>query len=128
MTTVLDASAALAVMLREPGGAVVRAALTTAAISAVNVSEVFARLVSAGVPPDTVQRGLKDLGAHITSFDEMQARSAGELRSVTKQWGLSLGDRACIALAQRMSGVILTSDRDLVAAGSALGIDIRMIR
>jgi PIN domain nuclease of toxin-antitoxin system len=101
MTTVLDASALLVLLNDEPRVETVRHALSDAAISAVNLSEVVAKLVDAGAPELEILELLQAIEAEVGPFDEDQAYSAGLLRSVTGAHGLSLGDRACLALARR---------------------------
>ncbi|MFZ1106612.1 MAG: PIN domain-containing protein [Hyphomicrobiaceae bacterium] len=62
----------------------------------------------------------------IVPFDEELARQTGALRPATRSLGLSLGDRACLALAQRERLPVLTADRSW--AKLDLGIAITMVR
>lgn len=125
---VLDASAVLAVLLREPGSEAVIAELDAAHLGAVNLGEVLTRLSdgSVGVAPalDQVLR----LRPAIHAFDLAMARLVGDFRPVTKALGLSFGDRACLALARTLCMPVLTSDRRLAEAAAATGLDIRLIR
>lgn len=107
---VLDASALLALILLEPGGDQVAARLEDACISAVNLSEVFTKLLDRGSSAEEVREALLDLDLDIRIFDVNQARLAGELRQVTRASGLSLGDRACLALAGTLGAVAITTD------------------
>ena len=95
---VLDASALMAVLREEPGAAGVEAVLDDAAISTVNLSEVQAKLVERGSPPEAAWSWLVDLDLDVIDFDASQARVAGDLRPLTRAHGLSFGDRACLAL------------------------------
>ncbi|MBI2872580.1 MAG: type II toxin-antitoxin system VapC family toxin [Chloroflexi bacterium] len=108
---VLDASALLALLNAEPGAEVVAAALPQAAISAVNLSEVVAKLADAGMPEAAVREALQGLALDVVPFDTDQAYEAGLLRSSTRGVGLSLGDRACLGLARRLNVPALTADR-----------------
>jgi PIN domain nuclease of toxin-antitoxin system len=123
---VLDASALIAVLREEPGSAAVEAVLDDAAISAVNLSEVQAKLVERGTPPEIAWSWLVDLDLDVVDFDAPQARVAGDLRTLTRSHGLSLADRACLALAQVLGAPAMTADR--AWSGLEVGIEIRTIR
>ena len=126
-SAVLDASALLAMLHGEPGGDQVADALDDGAvISAVNLSETVARLTDTGRSPEDIERLIKDTAVEVIPFDEELAYAAGLLRPSTRHAGLSLGDRACLALAQRLGLPALTADR--VWQGLSVGVDIRVIR
>lgn len=108
---VLDASALLALLLGEPGSDRVEALLPGAVISAVNLSEVAAKLIERGAPPEAVSQAIAAVGLEIIAFDEVQAMAAADLRVRTRALGLSLGDRACIALGEMRSTRVVTCDR-----------------
>lgn len=123
---VLDASALLALFLEEPGADRVLTALRHCEISSVNAAEVGARLSDRGYDLDELYVDLRDMGLAIAAFDGSQAEASARLRSATKALGLSLGDRACLALAQSRNAKVLTADR---AWGSLeLEIEIELIR
>lgn len=104
----LDASALLAFLRQEPGGDVVANLLDRSAISTVNLSEVVAKLAEIGVRlPDDFADIAK---LTVVSFDREQAYAAGRLRPQTKAYGLSFGDRACLALAQQLAVPAMTTD------------------
>jgi len=126
MTVVLDASAVLAVINREPGEELVVSALQFASISAVNYAEVASKLIEKGLTFDAARMSIEQIGINVVVYDDEQAIRTGELRRVTKQCGLSLADRACLALAEREKAPVLTADRQWAAL--ELGIDIRLIR
>ena len=123
---VLDASALMAVLREEPGASAVEAVLDRAAISAVNLSEVQAKLVERGTAAKIAWSSLIDLDLDVVDFDVPQAKVAGDLRRLTRIQGLSLGDRACLALAQALGLPAMTADR--AWAGLEVGIEIRTIR
>ena len=108
---VLDASAVLALVHREPGAERVLAVLDRSALSAVNLAEVVGRLAEAGGEPADIRRQLRRLPLDVVPLDEDLGYVAGFLRSSTRQWGLSLGDRTCLALAIRLGATALTADR-----------------
>src|SRR5689334_3559436 len=108
-SAVLDASALLALVLNEPGRAVVAAAVSAGAvIGTVNLSEVVAKLRENGATEAAIHLALDPLAITIADFDTDLAYAAGFLCPATRATGLSLGDRACLALAQRLA---LTADR-----------------
>lgn len=108
---VLDASALLALINREKGYEDVQASLSQAVMSTVNVSEVAAVLCNIGMPLDEIKPLIQDLLKKTIPFDEEQAFIAAGLRKETKAKGLSLGDRACLALAIDYQLPILTADK-----------------
>ena len=120
---VLDASAVLAMLLREPGADTVRGSMSDAFLSAVNFCEVVTKLIDRGISPDQAAFVTACLGITIIAFDEAQAAAAARLRALSKGLGLSLGDRACLALALSKGAPALTADR----AWLALNPDIKVI-
>ena len=108
---VLDASALLCLLQAERGAETVAKALPDAQIGAVNFSEVFGKLTDIGLDDETVNSLIDGLQLKVIPFDRAQARLAGSLRRTTKEYGLSLGDRACLALARAQSAVALTCER-----------------
>ena len=125
-SVVLDASAVLAILQREPGSAVVAEHLSTAVISAVNVAEVASRLSDRGVPDGGAREAISALRLEIAVFDHELAYASAALRPATRRLGLSLGDRACLALAKREGLPALTADR--AWASLDMGVEIRLVR
>ena len=123
---VMDASTLLALLHAEPGAEVVAEALPGAVISAVNLSEVIAKLDETGMPEKEIRRVMYTLGLAVESFDEDQAYRAGVLRASTKGAGLSLGDRVCLSLAQKLGVPALTADRTWLDL--RIGVTVRAIR
>ena len=109
--TVLDASALLALLNEEPGADDVIDVLPDAVVSAVNLAEVASKLADAGMPADAVRDALGGLGVEVAPFDSADALDTGLLRPRTRTGGLSLGDRACLALAGRLGAPAMTTDR-----------------
>ncbi len=126
MTAVLDASALLAAYFDEPGGDQVRGTLPGALLSSVNYTEVIGKCLDRGEAFSDTLRKLAAMGVRIVAHDIRLARRAGELRPLTRSLGMSLGDRACLALAEREGLPALTADRSWKAL--ALGVDVRLIR
>jgi len=113
-SAVLDASALLAYMHGEPGERPVAEALANGcAISIVNLAEALSKLADEGEDPAAVLDRLGSLGdtLEILSFEAADAVRVAALRPLTKRLGLSLGDRACLALAERLGLPVLTADR-----------------
>jgi ribonuclease VapC len=108
---VLDSSAVLVLLGNEEGAEVVDSILSSAVISTVNFAEVISKLQERGGADETIDAALADLNLAVISFDNVQADKAGKLRKVTRSRGLSLGDRACLALADQLNAVAVTTDQ-----------------
>ena len=126
MSVVLDASAVLALVNSEPGAGVVGEVASEAAVSAVNLSEVVAKLAEGGMPAEAISELLEELNLEVIPFDSEQAYRAGLLRPLTRPIGLSLGDRACIALGLRLGSAVLTTDRGWATLD--LGLEVLLAR
>ena len=123
---VLDASAVLALLKREPGADQVKAVLDQTDLCAVNAAEVQGKLIDAGLSRQAAEERLRFLGCSIIPFSEEQAIEAGSLISQTRSLGLSLGDRACLALAIDRKAKVYTTDK--AWKNLSLGIEIVVIR
>jgi len=124
--TIADASAILALLKREPLGKLDPRRLFRATISAVNLSEVLERLCSGGLSEAEAGAAVAELSLRVADFDEPQARLAAYLRPQTRRAGLSLGDRACLALALHLSRPVITADR--AWASLDIGVEVVVIR
>ena len=110
---ILDASAVLAVLNGERGEKKVIPILVESAISSVNLTEVAAKLLETGMNEAGAQLAVSILGiGEIVDFTEDLAWEAARLRPLTKQYGLSLGDRACLALAIKLKIPAVTADKE----------------
>lgn len=123
---VLDASALLALINKELGYAKVEACLQHAIISSVNVTEVASVLTEIGMPIAESKKLVFELVSDIIDFDHELAFMAAELRKITKPYGLSLGDRACLALGLKLKHPVLTADKSWTHL--KIGINIELIR
>lgn len=123
---VLDASALLALLQREPGADALEPLLDRSVISSVNWSEVVQRGLSRGVQDEGLRGDLEALGVRILPFGAAEAEATARLWSATREAGLSLGDRACLSLAQALGLPALTADRGWVAVD--VGVEVRLIR
>ena len=125
---ILDASAALAVILEEPGTDMVVDALRAgASMSAVNVAEVAARLQTEGWSESETGTVFDELCIRILPFDAGAALSSGRYRATTRALGLGLGDRACLATAHTTGFPALTADRAWTQL-DLQGVEVRCIR
>lgn len=126
MTTVFDSSAVLAIAFEEEGSEAAARRLGDGILSAVNASEVVARIVDLGASGEEARASLLGFGLEIRPFDAALAVAAGLLRTATRGQGLSLGDRACMALAIREQARVVTADRAWAALD--LGVEVELIR
>jgi len=123
---VLDASAVLAFLQDEPGAGSVEAKLQRSIISSVNLAEVVSKLTDRGLSTGDTRVMIGHLGFEIANVDAALGVRAGLLRRDTRAFGLSLGDRICLALAEREGLPALTTDR--AWRGVPLDIEIIAIR
>ena len=124
---ILDASALLALIQKEQGADVVKPLLKFSIMSTVNVAECLTALQRTGVAPQESLLLIADIIATIIPFDLEQAEYVAELQSKVRHKGLSLGDRACIALGIKLQTPIYTADR-VWAELHLEGADIKLIR
>ncbi len=122
----MDASALLALLHAEAGADIVARALDGSAMSSVNWSEVCQRVLAREVDLSDLRDEIEALGLVIVPFTADDAEHSAELWPSTRNRGLSLADRACLALAARLGRGALTADRTWLDA--ELGIDVRPIR
>ena len=108
---VLDSSALLALLFQEPGGQKVAGHLPDSLLSAVNLSEVVTKTVDTGMTLEEARLVVAGLPCEIVPFDGEQAFLAAALRGATRSLGLSLGDRACLALGLKTGHPVVTADR-----------------
>lgn len=123
---VLDASAALALIYAEPGAQLVDAVVRSALMTTVNFCEVLGKLQKNGAPAAEAETQALAIGFAIIDFDLDLARRAAAMLVAGQNFGLSLGDRACLALAMRDDARLLTTDRNMHRA--ALWPKVELIR
>ena len=126
MSAVLDSSAVLAVIWNEPGSDMVLDRIEGAVISAVNYAEVLTKISDRGIDSKPAKALLASLAIETIVFDKVQAETSSQLRSQTRHLGLSLGDRACIALAMTKGWPVLTADK--VWTELSISIDVQLVR
>jgi len=112
----------MALIRGEEGAGVVAEGLPWAVVSAVNQAEVQARLVAAGLEDELAWWHIAEVQCPSVPFDEEQARIAGSLVRLTRPYGLSLGDRACLALALERKATVYTTDQ----AWKSLPLDLEI--
>ena len=124
--SVVDASSVLAVMRNEPGADAVRQALAEGEvfISSVNVTEVVTKLIDWGVAYADAVVALRELNLTCVQYTEELSLQAAALRPQTRTLGLSIGDRACLAVGLASRLRVLTADR----AWSALQLPLTIVQ
>jgi ribonuclease VapC len=124
---VLDASAILALLLRERGAeSLTDEILETAVASTVNLAEVQSKLVREGYVPDVAWEDVLSFVSGVEPYTAEQAKIAGTLITQTKDHGLSLGDRSCLALAITLDAPVYTTEQ--IWRNLKIGIPIHVIR
>jgi PIN domain nuclease of toxin-antitoxin system len=132
-TSVLDASALLALLRDEQGSTIVIEALAAgAAVSVFNWAEVLSKTAADGADPSLVASRLNehpettDVTIRLEAPDADECIAIARLRPITRPQGLSLADRACLTLANRLGVPALTADRTWAAA--QVDAEVRLIR
>lgn len=109
---VLDASALLALLNNEPGASEVEKILAHSVISTINASEVIAELYTKlNIAPEDARDMVYTVVAEVVDFTMELAMKTAALRKITTRLGLSLGDRACLALGMHLSLPVYTADK-----------------
>jgi len=126
MRFVLDASVFLAAVNEEPGGDSLVAYLPDSVIAVTTHTEVVTRLIDAEMPFEEAEELMS--GFHVPAIDVTfgLAKRAAELRMATRAYGLSMGDRICLAVAETVGATAVTADRRW--AEVKIGIPIELIR
>lgn len=128
MTAVLDASALLTLLYREPGHETVAGLVEGSVISAVNWSEVVQKLAQRGVAePAAIITSLLALGVTVLYFSRADAEAAARLWPAVRARGLSLGDRAWLAVAQALPRAIAVT-ADTAWADIDAGVEVLVVR
>jgi ribonuclease VapC len=123
---VLDASAVLAVLLKEPGADIVRPHLPGAMISAVNVAEIINRRLKNGESLERNAQVVGSLQMRIVDFDFEQAVMSASFKPYARIANLSLADRACLSLGLLRNVPVLTAEQNWTKTD--MGVDVRLIR
>ena len=121
---VLDASALLALLNQEEGHSRVEAILEQAVVSAVNACETLGKLIDAGVPEAEARSSFELLNLQVIPFDAEMAWTAARLRPQTRRFGLSLGDRCCLALGMVRQSTVVTTERAWSKLKMELSIEV----
>lgn len=122
----MDSSAVVAAVLEEPGGVEMGRRDGPFLLSAVNLCEVLERLALGSAAEAPILAMLEDLGLVMVDFTPDLAAMAARLKAPTRSVGLSLGDRACLALAFREQAPVLTGDR--AWSKVEVGVEVVLIR
>ena len=120
---ILDTSALIALIHREPGWEIVQAVLGHSATCAIHLTEAITKLTRKGGEPRLVERYLRALAIRILPWDEELAWESRDLAPFARTHGLSLADRACLAMARHLDAVAMTSDPEW----EKLNPDVRVV-
>ena len=123
---VVDSSVILAMLRREPNADQFLADLDETVVSTVILGEVISKLVAIGMNVDDAWRDARSVIDRVVSFDEHQAKLAGEFVKLTKPHGLSLGDRSCLALGSVLQLPVYTADQ--VWEKVQVGVEVLVVR
>lgn len=126
---IVDTPVILAIVHREITGSKLDSlleALEFATISSVNLAEAYGKLIAHGMRAEFAWQDVLAPVHEVIPFTAIQARIAGELLRQTRPYGLSLGDRACLALAITTSSPIYTADR--IWKNLKLNVPVHLIR
>jgi PIN domain nuclease of toxin-antitoxin system len=124
---VLDASAILAYIQEERGAEnLTKEILDHAVVSTVNLAEVQSKLVKKGHDPEDAWEEILSLVNAEEPFTSDHAKIAGDLIAKTEKYGLSLGDRSCLALAIALKAPVYTTEQ--IWKNLKLGVPIHVIR
>lgn len=126
MTSVIDASVVLAYWNREQGWERAQSELEDGVAVSLIFAEVVTWLALKGTSVADISNGWSALQIAVHPFDQKQAFAAGLLAPLTKPFGLSLADRACLVLARQLGAPVVTADRAWKKLD--FGIEIRVIR
>jgi ribonuclease VapC len=122
----VDASAVLAFVNREAGWQRAAAAMSSGIVSSVNLAEVVTKLILMGGTAGEIHEAWSALNLQVQPFDDARAFAAGLLVARTRRFGLSLADRACLALAIELDIPAVTADR--AWSKLDLPVEIQVIR
>lgn len=125
---ILDTSALIALLKQEPGHERISGVIANSAISLVNLSEFIAVLARSGVSEDDIDEIITDLVPEVIPFFENISIKTGKLATITQEYGLSLGDRACIATGDYYKMAIYTTDKVWAKLDHITSTDIIVIR
>lgn len=127
--SILDASAIIALLEKEPGHQTVADIVAAgASVGAANLAEVAARLMVRSSSAEETRSIIYELPLEVFDVTRDLAVEAGVMFAVTKRFGLSLGDRLCLALARREKRPAITADRSWAEAAPLVGVTVRLIR
>lgn len=118
----LDSSAVIALLRREPGWENVEGVIEQSVISAVNLAETMTKLIRQGGEPRLVERWLQSLGLEVIPWDEELAWASRDLCALAWTQGISFADRACLTLARHRDLTAITGD----AAWKRVGHGVRV--
>ena len=128
MTRVFDSSSLLVISRGEPGAEIALGLLPDAVMSTVNYAEVMTKLTDRGMTERAALDALEFAPVALVPLLETHAVAAGRLVALTKPFGLSLGDRCCLALALEREATVVTADRVWAELAGPLSLEIVVTR
>ena len=120
---VLDTSALIALLHRETGWETVQGVLDHSAICAIHLTEAITKLRRKGGEPRLVERYLRGLPMPVLPWSEELAWESRDMAPLAWTHGISLADRACLAMARHLDAVAMTSDTEW----ANLKLDVRVV-
>ena len=126
---VLDTSAILAYLLQETGADRIEGIIEDgAAVSTMIVQETMSKLVQLGLPREAAEEAIMSVGLNVHDVTFALAIEAGAMFPLTKPYGLSDDDRACLALGRTLDVAVVTADKQWSKAADELGVRIEQFR
>ena len=127
MKVVFDTSVVLAILNEEKGADIGERYMGQALLSIVNFAEVVTVLALRS-NESSIRTQIRPFEKKVTHYDQLLALKTGLLIPYTKDYGLSLGDRACLATAMTHNLPVLTADQIWKKLEKELNLDIQLIR
>lgn len=124
----LDTSALIALLKKEPGYEKVANVIAHSAISSVNLCELVSILAKNNIPGNEIDNIIHDILPEIIPFCDEVAIKAGKLSKFTTDYGLSLGDIACIATAEYYNMEVYTCDKTWTKLKKNISANITIIK
>lgn len=107
----LDTSAVIALLKKEPGYKIIESIIASSAVSAINLAELITVLTRFEITENEIEEITADIVPQIIPFCRDLAKRVNILSKHINGYGLSLGDKACIATGEYYNMNIYTADK-----------------